>query len=97
MLAAEEGAHTLSEINVDDLSLHEGHGHDSSEGSGDHQHDLRGVWFGLVALSGIYFFFIMERLMAICMEQKRSKKVKTVSLCGSSAIFFETNALFEVV
>ena len=61
-------------------SNEDGHGHGAAgeDGEEGHAHSLEGVWFGLVALGGIYFFFIMERLMAILNDCRKNKRVKSV-------------------
>jgi hypothetical protein len=52
-------------------------GHDSvtmeTEG-GAGGHDLSGVYKGLCALSGIYLFFVMERVLTIITNLKRKHK-----------------------
>lgn len=52
------------------------HSHDLDLGRAETGHDhTDAVWKGLVALAGIYAFFIMEQMVAILTRWKRRKKV----------------------
>ncbi|XP_052804834.1 zinc transporter ZIP10-like isoform X2 [Mya arenaria] len=48
------------------------HGH--SHGEDSHAHDLGPIYKGLGALMGIYFFFVIERILTIITEMKRKRK-----------------------
>lgn len=52
---------------------HESHGHEDSHG-----HNSQAVWIGLMALSGIYGFFILERVVTIITLVKNKKKRQVV-------------------
>ena len=56
------------------------HGDDDNHGSHDHN---TAVYKGLVALMGIYSFFLIERLMKIYSTYKRRRNIRRVgvSLC----------------
>ena len=76
MLPQAHGGHS-----ADDRHDHEDHV-DSHEDEAEHTHE--GIWLGLVALGGIYFFFLTERLMGILSKWRsnirKKKKVRTCVL-----------------
>ena len=49
------------------------HGEHEGEESGEHSHHTS-VFMGVVALSGMYLFFIMERLMVLITDWKHKKR-----------------------
>ena len=49
------------------------HGHGGIETGGE-GHSMEGVYKGLCGLIGIYFFFIMERILTIFTDIKRKRK-----------------------
>ncbi len=44
--------------------------------SGGGHDDTEAVVKGMMILTGIYFFFLMERLMEYCTEWKRKRQIK---------------------
>ncbi len=60
-----------------------GHSHSDSsspgEAGGDEHDEMSGVLMGVTALTGMYLFFIMERLMVIITHWKHKKR-KAVSI-----------------
>lgn len=52
------------------------HGHGGIETGGE-GHSMEGVYKGLCGLMGIYFFFIMERILTIFTDIKRKRKQKS--------------------
>lgn len=67
--------------------VHHDHGkHHSNETDFELEHsahdilsEKRAVWCGLTALSGIFLFFIVERLVGFCSEKRRIKHESQVS------------------
>ena len=58
----------------------------------DHQggHSKQGIYKGLVAFAGVYFFFLTERIMGIVTEWRRRinrEKNKKVSACDICNLF----------
>ena len=81
MLPHAHGGHS-----TDDRHGHEDHG-DSHEDVNiiiKAEHTQEGIWLGLVALGGIYFFFLTERLMGILSKWRsnirKKKKVRTCEI-----------------
>ena len=70
MLPHAHGGHTSS-----DRHEHTDHQHMDSHGE-DAEHTQEGIWLGLVALGGIYFFFLTERLMGIISKWRRDVRKK---------------------
>jgi len=54
------------------------HDHNHSGAGHDHQ---RAVWYGLTTLAGIYLFFVVERVVGLCSERKRSQNEHRVKVC----------------
>ena len=70
--------------------VHDGHSTDDRHDHEDHmdlhegeeEHTQEGIWLGLVALGGIYFFFLTERLMGILSKWRSNiRKKKKVNMC----------------
>ncbi|KAK3596401.1 hypothetical protein CHS0354_019000 [Potamilus streckersoni] len=59
-------------LKIDD----EGHSHEGKDGG----HDIGGVLKGLSGLGGIYFFFLIEKILTILTEFKRRQKKKRQTL-----------------
>ena len=47
-----------------------------------HGHDKSAVWTGLVGFSGIYIFFLTERLIALFAEWRRNRRAKMLQEVG---------------
>jgi hypothetical protein len=54
--------------------------HHSNTDSNHGSHDRHTVWCGLTALGGIYLFFLVERLVGMCSERKRTRKEKRLQV-----------------
>ena len=55
------------------------HGEHEGEESGEHSHHTS-VFLGVVALSGMYLFFIMERMMTLITDWKHKKRKRVQML-----------------
>ena len=75
MVPHEHGGHSTN-----DRHNHEDHLDSKVDSTAGHTEE--GVWLGLVALGGIYFFFLTERLMGILSkwrsDVRKKKKVKRI-------------------
>lgn len=49
---------------------------DTGGGKGDEE---SAVWIGLISLFGIFFFFVMERILNMCSDRKRFRKLVGLS------------------
>ena len=79
--------HIEENIHGQGLVTEGGHHGEGEKVEDSHHHSLEGVWFGLVALGGIYLFFIMERLIAIFNQCRRKKGVKSVRVKSVSTVY----------
>ena len=53
--------------------------HSSHDRHGE-PHDHRAVWYGLTTLAGIYLFFVVERVVGLCSERKRTQNEHRVKV-----------------
>ena len=69
MLPHDSGGHSTED-------RHDHSSHIDSEANSRAGHTQEGVWLGLVALGGIYFFFLTERLMGIISKWRTNVRKK---------------------
>lgn len=56
----------------------EGHSHDGNASAEDIARERDAVYKGLVALGGVYFFFMAEKLLGYITEYRAEKKLEKV-------------------
>ncbi len=62
------------------MSSDEADSHGHGDDDGGHSHNKEGIWRGLVALGGVYFFFLTERIMGIVTDWRRKVNEKQVNI-----------------